>query len=169
MWHWQWRPNFGSRPWGLKECDWIHQSDVVMWCQTWCRLKWSCFEQLHLTLSVFSRSSGSKVVKQEVPHTITEWIGTMFCTNPTSGLGVSPPATLKAFQPFFLSYTLPYSIIRGEKVTIPVTVFSYLPGCMVVSLILKLFNFEFVYFKIFLYLNKYYVHLWPVTLDDHLS
>ncbi|KAI0227873.1 Pregnancy zone protein [Lamellibrachia satsuma] len=82
-------------------------------------------------------SSGMTVVKLEVPHTITEWIGNMFCSNAASGLGVSPPATLKAFQPFFLSFTLPYSIVLGEKVVIPITVFSYLPGCMVVQLTMK--------------------------------
>nr|BAR45604.1 alpha-2-macroglobulin 4 [Ammothea sp. RS-2014] len=73
----------------------------------------------------------------EIPHTITEWVGSMFCTSKAKGLGVSPPATIKAFQPFFVSYTLPYSVIRKEKVPIVVSVFNYLPECLPIQIKLQ--------------------------------
>ncbi|XP_070542070.1 LOW QUALITY PROTEIN: alpha-2-macroglobulin-like [Ptychodera flava] len=82
--------------------------------------------------------SGNSVTEVEVPHTITEWIGSGFCTSSEKGVGVSETAKLTAFQPFFLSYTLPYSVIRGEKVPILVTVFNYLSQCLTVELRISL-------------------------------
>ncbi|XP_070557715.1 alpha-2-macroglobulin-like isoform X2 [Ptychodera flava] len=84
--------------------------------------------------------SGYSVTEVEVPHTITEWIGSGFCTSSDKGVGVSETAKLKAFQPFFLSYTLPYSVIRGEKVPILVTVSNYLSQCLTIELRLSLSN-----------------------------
>ena len=49
------------------------------------------------------------------------------------GLGISDTATIKAFQPFFVQMTLPYSVIRGEEIPVTVTVFNYLSGCTGVS------------------------------------
>ncbi|XP_074650353.1 pregnancy zone protein-like [Tubulanus polymorphus] len=77
--------------------------------------------------------SDSKTLQSKAPDTITEWIGNSFCTNPTSGLGVSHNTKLKTFKPFFASFTLPYSVIRGEKVNILVTVFNYLTECLVIE------------------------------------
>ncbi|XP_070542069.1 alpha-2-macroglobulin-like isoform X2 [Ptychodera flava] len=84
--------------------------------------------------------SGHSVTEVEVPHTITEWIGSGFCTSLEKGVGVSETAKLTAFQPFFLSYTLPYSVIRGEKVPILVTVFNYLSQCLTIELRFSLSN-----------------------------
>ena len=70
-----------------------------------------------------------------MPHSLTEWVGSSFCTNEKSGLGVSDVATVRGFQPFFASFTLPYSVVRGERVPIIVTVFNYLSECLVVSLV----------------------------------
>ncbi|XP_022095185.1 alpha-2-macroglobulin-like isoform X2 [Acanthaster planci] len=76
---------------------------------------------------------GEAELDLDVPHTITEWVGNGFCTSAETGLGVADTTTLRAFQPFFVSLTLPYSIIRGEEVTIKATVFNYLSDqCMVI-------------------------------------
>ena len=69
----------------------------------------------------------------KVPDTITTWYASGFALSPSDGIGVAAPATVKAFQPFFISLTLPYSVIRGEKIKIPATVFNYLDDCLVVS------------------------------------
>ncbi|XP_062587000.1 CD109 antigen-like [Saccostrea cucullata] len=62
-----------------------------------------------------------------VPDTITTWVATAFAVNPNSGLGLDPsPANLRVFQPFFVSLTLPYSVIRGELVVLQANVFNYL-------------------------------------------
>ncbi|XP_038079192.1 pregnancy zone protein-like isoform X3 [Patiria miniata] len=78
---------------------------------------------------------GEAELDLDVPHTITEWVGNGFCLSAETGLGVADTATLRAFQPFFVSLTLPYSIIRGEEVGIKATVFNYLSDeCMVIRI-----------------------------------
>ncbi|XP_072038714.1 uncharacterized protein [Amphiura filiformis] len=77
--------------------------------------------------------SGNATVDLEVPHTITEWVSNGFCTSFEDGLGVSSTSKLKAFQPFFVSLTLPYSVIRGESVPILATIFNYLDQCLVIE------------------------------------
>ena len=84
-------------------------------------------------LSPRSSVTGETSISMEVPDTVTEWIGSGFCTSVEYGVGVSPPTKLRAFQPFFLSYTLPYSVVRGEVVPITVTVFNYLTESLVVG------------------------------------
>lgn len=71
-------------------------------------------------------------MQKTVPDTITKWAASAFCVSP-SGFGVSPNTGLTAFQPFFVSLTLPYSVIRGEVFTLKATVFSYLSQCITVS------------------------------------
>lgn len=65
-----------------------------------------------------------------LPHTITEWVANAVCINDADGIGVSPPASVTTFQSFFVSATLPYSVIRGEQLPVAVTVFNYLDECL---------------------------------------
>ncbi|KAJ8397187.1 hypothetical protein AAFF_G00440210 [Aldrovandia affinis] len=79
--------------------------------------------------------SGSVKVEKTVPDTITKWAAGALCTSPV-GLGLAPTVGLTAFQPFFASLTLPYSVIRGEVFTLKATVFNYLSKCIMVQLTL---------------------------------
>ncbi|CAH3159931.1 unnamed protein product [Porites lobata] len=81
--------------------------------------------------------TGKAVVMAKVPDTTTSWIASAFAMSNSSGLGVSKPATLKVFQSFFVSLTLPYSVIRGEEVSIIATVFNYESKCLTIRLGLK--------------------------------
>jgi len=72
-------------------------------------------------------ATGEKELRVNVPDTITTWVANGFAINKEQGLGVAKPAEIRGFQPFFLSLNLPYSVIRGEDVTVPAAVFSYLP------------------------------------------
>lgn len=66
-------------------------------------------------------------ITKKVPDTITSWIITGFSVDPINGLGLTrQPSKFTVFQPFFVSTNLPYSIKRGEVVTIPFTVFNFL-------------------------------------------
>ncbi|CAI9609646.1 unnamed protein product [Staurois parvus] len=47
-----------------------------------------------------------------------------------SGFGLSAPASLRVFQPFFVDLTLPYSVVRGETFILKATVFNYLKQCI---------------------------------------
>ncbi|XP_029923420.1 alpha-2-macroglobulin-like protein 1 isoform X2 [Myripristis murdjan] len=79
--------------------------------------------------------SGSVNVEKTVPDSITKWAAGAFCTS-SAGFGVAPNTALTAFQPFFVSLTLPYSVIRGEVFTLKATVFNYLTKCIMVKVTL---------------------------------
>ncbi|XP_065436170.1 alpha-2-macroglobulin-like, partial [Chrysemys picta bellii] len=79
-------------------------------------------------------SSGSAELPLTIPDTITEWKANAFCTSSDTGFGLSPTASLRAFQPFFVELTLPYSVVRGEAFTLKATVFNYLTRCIRVSI-----------------------------------
>ncbi|XP_053176559.1 alpha-2-macroglobulin isoform X2 [Scomber japonicus] len=79
--------------------------------------------------------TGSVDVEKTVPDTITKWAAGAFCVS-SVGFGVSPNTGLTAFQPFFVSLTLPYSVIRGEVFTLKATVFNYLSKCIMVKVTL---------------------------------
>lgn len=66
-------------------------------------------------------------MNKKVPDTITSWVITGFAVDPITGLGLTKqPKILNVFQPFFVSLNLPYSIKRGEVVSIPIVVFNYM-------------------------------------------
>ncbi|XP_067392789.1 alpha-2-macroglobulin isoform X2 [Emydura macquarii macquarii] len=79
-------------------------------------------------------SHGSAELAVTIPDTITEWKANAFCTSGVTGFGLSPTVSLRAFQPFFVELTLPYSVVRGEAFTLKVTVFSYLSRCIRISI-----------------------------------
>ncbi|XP_067933197.1 pregnancy zone protein-like [Watersipora subatra] len=82
-------------------------------------------------------SEGLVEVESELPHTITEWVGSAICLNEEEGLGVSPSQSVTTYQSFFTSATLPYSAIRGETIPVALSVFNYLDTCLPVQLRLK--------------------------------
>ena len=91
---------------------------------------------IHTYTSVFaliSRDNGRLSVPLTAPHTITKWVGNSVCVSETAGLGISPMASITTFQPFFLSFTLPYAAVRGERIPIMITVYNYLDKCLHVS------------------------------------
>ncbi|XP_062470022.1 alpha-2-macroglobulin-like isoform X1 [Pezoporus occidentalis] len=81
-------------------------------------------------------SEGNAGLGVPIPDTITEWKANAFCTSAHMGFGLSPTVTLRAFQPFFVELTMPYSVVRGESFTLKATVFNYLTTCIRVSVTL---------------------------------
>lgn len=79
---------------------------------------------------------GKLVMAEKVPDTITTWVGNTICTNNETGIGVSEPASLTVFKPFFVSYTFPYAAVRGEKLPLKVSVFNFLTTCINVKITL---------------------------------
>ncbi|NXI47851.1 OVOS protein, partial [Galbula dea] len=79
---------------------------------------------------VLVNSTGKASLSYTIPDTITEWKASAFCVEELAGFGVSVPATLTAFQSFFVDLTLPYSIIRGEDFLLRANVFNYLDHCV---------------------------------------
>uniref|UniRef100_A0A8D2NDC7 A2ML1 protein n=1 Tax=Zonotrichia albicollis TaxID=44394 RepID=A0A8D2NDC7_ZONAL len=81
-------------------------------------------------------SEGKADLEVTIPDTITEWKANAFCTSADTGFGLSPTVSLRAFQPFFVELTMPYSVVRGESFALKATVFNYLPACIRVSVTL---------------------------------
>ncbi|XP_071618058.1 alpha-2-macroglobulin [Heliangelus exortis] len=81
-------------------------------------------------------SEGNADLDVTIPDTITEWKASAFCTSADRGFGLSPTVSLRAFQPFFVELTMPYSVVRGESFTLKATVFNYLAACIRVSVTL---------------------------------
>uniref|UniRef100_A0A8C9MET8 Alpha-2-macroglobulin-like n=1 Tax=Serinus canaria TaxID=9135 RepID=A0A8C9MET8_SERCA len=79
---------------------------------------------------------GKADLEVTIPDTITEWKANAFCTSADTGFGLSPTVSLRAFQPFFVELTMPYSVVRGESFMLKATVFNYLPACIRVSVTL---------------------------------
>uniref|UniRef100_A0A803TV16 Uncharacterized protein n=1 Tax=Anolis carolinensis TaxID=28377 RepID=A0A803TV16_ANOCA len=78
-------------------------------------------------------SSGNANLSYTVPDTITEWEANVFCVEENDGFGISKKALLRAFQPFFVSPSLPYSTIRGEVFIFKANVFNYRNHCSEVT------------------------------------
>uniref|UniRef100_A0A8C4UZV1 Alpha-2-macroglobulin n=1 Tax=Falco tinnunculus TaxID=100819 RepID=A0A8C4UZV1_FALTI len=78
-------------------------------------------------------SEGNADLDVTIPDTITEWKANAFCTSADTGFGLSPTVSLRAFQPFFVELTMPYSVVRGESFTLKATVFNYLSACIRVT------------------------------------
>ncbi|NXE27914.1 OVOS protein, partial [Ardeotis kori] len=86
---------------------------------------------------VLINSTGKASISYTIPDTITEWKASAFCVEQLVGFGMSVPATLRAFQPFFVDLTLPYSIIRGEDLLLRANVFNYLDHCIKINVSLS--------------------------------
>ncbi|XP_055684022.1 thioester-containing protein 1 allele R1-like isoform X2 [Lutzomyia longipalpis] len=87
---------------------------------------------------------GKTTLHKKVPDTITSWVITGFAIDPLTGFGMTQnPRTLKVFQPFFVSTNLPYSVKRGEVVSIPIVVFNYMESDVNAEVTLENVNQEF--------------------------
>lgn len=65
-----------------------------------------------------SSSRGEATETVELPHTVTTWVGRAVCVSESAGFGMSAPANIEAFQPFFLELHLPYATKRGETLQV---------------------------------------------------
>ncbi|KAF8794903.1 Murinoglobulin-1 like protein [Argiope bruennichi] len=72
--------------------------------------------------------------KVTLPHTITEWIGNAACVSAQDGLGISDMTSIYGFQAFFISYTLPVTVTRGEVFTVVVSLFSYVDAALPIAI-----------------------------------
>ncbi|XP_040217259.1 alpha-2-macroglobulin-like protein 1 [Rana temporaria] len=81
---------------------------------------------------VAAGDAGTAEFHHKAPDTITDWNAGAVCLGP-GGFGLSPPASLRVYKPFFVDLTLPYSVVRGEKFTLKATVFNYLNKSIMVQ------------------------------------
>ena len=60
-----------------------------------------------------------------VPDTITTWVMQAVAINNKTGLGLATPLKIVAKKNYFVSLTMPYSVKRGEQISLLATVFNY--------------------------------------------
>ena len=60
-----------------------------------------------------------------IPDTITTWVMQAVAINNKTGLGLATPLRIVGFSKYFISLKLPYSVKRGEQVSLLATVFNY--------------------------------------------
>ncbi|XP_042903034.1 alpha-1-macroglobulin isoform X1 [Parasteatoda tepidariorum] len=77
---------------------------------------------------------GAFITKKQLPDTITDWVGRAICLNLKDGLGISNDTYISSYKSFSIDYTLPFSIIRGEELTLVVTVLNYESGALPVAI-----------------------------------
>lgn len=77
----------------------------------------------------YSSETGEAELRLDVPDSITTWVTEAVGLSEEKGLGLANRAELRTFKPFFVDFTLPYSLIRGEQTKVPLTVYNYLPTC----------------------------------------
>nr|ADA77516.1 thioester-containing protein-E [Azumapecten farreri] len=98
----------------------------------------SDFPETWLWLNKTVGADGHVTIAATVPDTITSWVASAFAVHPTSGLGIAPTsAKVEAFSPFFVSLTLPYSVVRGEQLVLQANVFNYMTTDMDVVVTLE--------------------------------
>ncbi|EMP28675.1 hypothetical protein UY3_14223 [Chelonia mydas] len=97
------------------------------------------FPETWLWIDTNTRSSRDTTMEVTVPDTITSWVASAFVISENLGLGITTaPVELEAFQPFFISLNLPYSVTRGEQFILEVNIFNYLKEATEVMVTLDL-------------------------------
>ncbi|XP_059552320.1 C3 and PZP-like alpha-2-macroglobulin domain-containing protein 8 [Myotis daubentonii] len=76
-----------------------------------------------------SDPSGEEMFRVQAPDSITSWVGEAVGLSSAWGLGIATPSLLKTFKPFFVDFTLPPQVVRGEQVKIPLSIYNYMGIC----------------------------------------
>ncbi|TKC50091.1 hypothetical protein EI555_001173, partial [Monodon monoceros] len=77
-----------------------------------------------------SDPSGEDTLSVQVPDSITSWVGEAVGLSAERGLGIAEPTLLKTFKTFFVDFTLPPNVVRGEQAKIPLSIYNYMDTCI---------------------------------------
>jgi CD109 antigen len=92
------------------------------------------FPETWIWEDVMNNNCDAVKFSKKVPDTITSWLISAFSLNQANGLGLNDnPTSLTVFRPFFISTTIPYSVRRGERLTMSIQIFNYLSSDQDVS------------------------------------
>ena len=80
---------------------------------------------VHVIINFFFSDDGIFHLSTNLPHSITTWVIQAVGVSNHTGLGVAHPLYIRAFQQFFVSLRVPYSVQRGEQISVIATVFNY--------------------------------------------
>lgn len=85
-------------------------------------------------------ANDSTIISTKVPYPSNEWTGNVFCSSETDGLGLLPLPLITIFQPFSVSYIVPYTCIAGERIPVSITVESNVKSCLSIKVNVKSLN-----------------------------
>lgn len=109
--------------------------------------------------------TGEAELQLVVPDSITSWVTEAIGLSEEKGLGMAPRAELRTLKPFFVDFTLPYSVIRGEQTKVPLTVYNYLPTCAEV----RARDVEVSFFLCDILLFNQYINLVSLTVTSNIK
>ncbi|VDI76659.1 CD109 antigen [Mytilus galloprovincialis] len=96
------------------------------------------FSETWMWLCSYTQGNGYVNMTTVLPDTITTWVGSAFAVNKDNGFSLSTSsAQITGFKEFFISMNFPYSVVRGEEVSLQVDVFNYKSDGMAVMFILR--------------------------------
>ncbi len=116
----------------MDDCEWKCSSwcffflyQQKQWGINW--LKYTCTWLTAESNIIAYYSSPEGILKMEVtmPDTITTWVMQAVAINNKTGLGLATPLSIVVKRDFFISLNMPYSVKRGEQVSLLATVFNY--------------------------------------------
>lgn len=93
-------------------------------------------ETLFSLAELITDDAGKAEVKVPLADSITTWRMNAVANSMKGDLG-SAASSIKVFQDFFIDLDLPVSLTQGDEVTIPVTVYNYLPDAQDVTVTLE--------------------------------
>jgi alpha-2-macroglobulin-like protein len=90
-------------------------------------------ETLLVQPALLTGSDGKATLEVPMADSITSWRLTALANSQLGGLG-STTSSLRCFQDFFIDIDLPVALTQGDRVSIPVAVYNYLPQAQKVRL-----------------------------------
>lgn len=88
------------------------------------------YEMIMMILMAMLRNfsvDGRQNIRKKLPNSMASWVITGFSMDPVNGLGLTKESQMvTTSRPFFVSIDLPYSVKRGEVLTVPVAVHNNL-------------------------------------------
>jgi uncharacterized protein YfaS (alpha-2-macroglobulin family) len=91
-----------------------------------------------------NKNRGREVINVKVPESITSFVISGVAMNNRFGLALpSSYPKLTVFQPFFIQFTLPFSIKRGEKLKLDLFVFNFMDVSQSVTVSIQRNDAEF--------------------------
>lgn len=84
------------------------------------------YPETWLWVNTTTGADGAASISRAVPDSLTSYSISAFAIHPVDGLGITTSVSqITTYRPFFITMSLPYSVLMGEDLAIQVVVFNY--------------------------------------------
>lgn len=94
-------------------------------------------ETLYWNPNLITDAQGEATLRLPMADSITTWRMSLLANSLQGAIG-STTKKVRVFQPFFIDLNLPVALTQGDRISLPVTIYNYLPKAQKVRLVLKL-------------------------------